>query len=203
MLVKSTGPLNSLPVSWQRMNHDESLTDQDLAPELVVLTDALQLASQPGKLPLAIMTLKHRFPGALLWTPGLAGPDNLGVLASMGVDLFDLARCHEAAANGVLLTSRGPRHPLDHEETSIEAQAFHMMKSLDEVRAFLIAGQIPSLADQQSSPALDWWNIFAGTASACVNQKETLLLTALRRPSFRVFRYGTLLIPWSMIGSAS
>ena len=45
------------------MNHDESLTDQDLAPELVVLTDALQLASQPGKLPLAIMTLKHRFPG--------------------------------------------------------------------------------------------------------------------------------------------
>ena len=150
------GTAQLLPVSWQRMNHDESLTDQHLAPELVVLTDALQLASQPGKLPLAIMTLKHRFPGALLWTPGLAGPDNLGVLASMGVDLFDLARCHEAAANGVLLTSRGPRHPLDHEETSIEAQAVHMMKSLDEVRAFLIAGQIRTLADQQSlaSPRL-------------------------------------------------
>ena len=149
-----TSPL--LPVSWQRMNHDESLTDKELAPEILVLTDALQLASQPGKLPLAIATLKHRFPGALLWTPGLGGPDNLSVLVSMGVDLFDLARCHEAAANGVLLTAWGPRRPLDHEETSIEAQAVQMMKSLDEVRASLIAGQLRTLANRQSlsSPRL-------------------------------------------------
>ena len=75
------------------MNHDASLTDPSLSPEIVVLTDAVQLASQPGKLPTAVMTLKHRFPGALLWTPGLGGPDNLSVLVSMGVDLFDLARC--------------------------------------------------------------------------------------------------------------
>ena len=149
-----TSPL--LPVSWQRMNHDESLTDRALAPEILVLTDALQLASQPGKLPLAIATLKHRFPGALLWTPGLGGPDNLSVLVSMGVDLFDLGRCHEAAANGVLLTAWGPRRPLDHEETSIEAQAVQMMKSLDEVRASLVAGQLRTLANRQSlsSPRL-------------------------------------------------
>ena len=88
-----------LPVSWQRLHHDEGLTDASLAPEIVVLTDAVQLASQPGKLPQAILALKHRFPGALLWTPGLGGPDNLGVLVAMGVDLFDLARCREAAAN--------------------------------------------------------------------------------------------------------
>ncbi len=69
--VQGTSAL--LPVSWQRMNHDESLTDESLAPEIVVLTDALQLASQPGKLPLALLTLKHRFPGALLWAPGLGG----------------------------------------------------------------------------------------------------------------------------------
>ena len=141
------------------------------------------------------MTLKHRFPGALLWTPGLGGPDNLGVLASMGVDLFDLARCHEAAANGVLLTLR-VRHPLDHEETSIEAQAVHMMKSLDEVRAFWIAGQIRTLADQQSlaSPRT------RGTSSPSLRvHEEPNGNLASHRPSATespvFFRYGTLRSP--------
>jgi archaeosine synthase len=152
--VQGTAAL--LPVSWQRMNHDESLTDASLAPEIVVLTDALQLASQPGKLPLALLTLKHRFPGALLWTPGLGGPDNVGVLASMGVDLFDLARCREAEANGVLLTAWGPRLPLDHEETSLEAQAYHFMKALDEVRSSVENGTLRGLVEKQSlsSPRL-------------------------------------------------
>ena len=152
--VQGTSAL--LPVSWQRMNHDESLTDSTLSPEIVVLTDALQLASQPGKLPLAVLTLKHRFPGALLWAPGLAGPDNIAVLASLGVDLFDLARCREAAANGVLLTPWGPRWPLGHEEPSIEAQAYHMMKALDEVRSSVQSGQLRTLATRQSlsSPRL-------------------------------------------------
>ena len=140
-----------LPVSWQRMNHDDTLTDTTLAPEIVVLTDALQLASQPGKLPLALLTLKHRFPGALLWTPGLGGPDNVAVLASMGVDLFDLARCREAEANGVLLTAWGPRLALEHEETTLEAQAYHFMKALDEVRAAVKSESLRSLAEKQSS----------------------------------------------------
>ena len=39
-----------LPVSWQRLNHDEALTDPNLLPDVVVLVDALQLAAQPGKL---------------------------------------------------------------------------------------------------------------------------------------------------------
>ena len=150
------GTSSLLPVSWQRMNHDEGLTDASLAPEIVVLTDALQLASQPGKLPLALLTLKHRFPGALLWTPGLGGPDNVGVLASMGVDVFDLARCREAEANGVLLTAMGPRLPLQHEETSLEAQAYHFMKALDEVRSSVEHGTLRGLAEKQSlsSPRL-------------------------------------------------
>ena len=152
--AQGTSPL--LPVSWQRMNHDDALTDPSLAPEIVVLTDAVQLASQPGKLPLAVMTLKHRFPGALLWTPGLGGPDNLSVLVSMGVDLFDLARCREASANNVMLTGWGPRLPLEHEVTSIEAQAYHMVKALDEVRAAVMSGSLRSLTVQQSqsSPRL-------------------------------------------------
>lgn len=153
---EAQGTSSLLPVSWQRMNHDDTLTDSSLAPEIVVLTDAVQLASQPGKLPLAVMTLKHRFPGALLWTPGLGGPDNLGVLVSMGVDLFDLARCREASANHVMLTPWGPRLPLEHEATSIEAQAYHMVKALDEVRASVMSGSLRSLAVQQSqsSPRL-------------------------------------------------
>ena len=153
---EAQGTSSLLPVSWQRMNHDDSLTDPSLSPEIVVLTDAVQLASQPGKLPTAVMTLKHRFPGALLWTPGLGGPDNLSVLVSMGVDLFDLARCREASANGVLLTAWGPRLPLDHEATSVEAQAYHMLKALDEVRAAVMTGSLRTLAVQQSqsSPRL-------------------------------------------------
>lgn len=153
---EAQGTSSLLPVSWQRMNHDESLTDPSLAPEIVVLTDAVQLASQPGKLATAVMTLKHRFPGALLWTPGLGGPDNLSVLVSMGVDLFDLARCREASANGVVLSPWGPRLPLEHEATSLEAQAYHMVKALDEVRAAVMSGSLRSLAVQQSqsSPRL-------------------------------------------------
>ena len=153
---EAQGTSSLLPVSWQRMNHDDALTDPSLAPEIVVLTDAVQLASQPGKLPLAVMTLKHRFPGALLWTPGLGGPDNLSVLVSMGVDLFDLARCREASANDVMLTAWGPRLPLGHEVTSIEAQAYHMVKALDEVRAAVMSGSLRSLTVQQSqsSPRL-------------------------------------------------
>ena len=53
---EAQGTSNLLPVSWQRMNHDDTLTDLMLAPEIVVLTDAVQLASQPGKLPTAVMT---------------------------------------------------------------------------------------------------------------------------------------------------
>ena len=60
-----------LPVSWQRLHHDPSLLESDLNPSIVVLVDAVQLAAQSGKLVKAIQTLKHRFPGALLWTPGL------------------------------------------------------------------------------------------------------------------------------------
>ena len=37
--VQGTSPL--LPVSWQRMNHDDGLTDPSLLPEIVVITDGL------------------------------------------------------------------------------------------------------------------------------------------------------------------
>jgi len=150
------GTSELLPVSWQRMHHDASLIDATLSPEIVVLTDAIQLASQPGKLPSAIIALKHRFPGALLWAPGLGGPDNLAALVHMGVDLVDLARCHQAVALGMVLTQNGPRPPLAQEDTNLETQAYHMMKAIDEVRSSVINGSIQTLAVRSSlsSPRL-------------------------------------------------
>ena len=147
---EAQGTTNLLPVSWQRMHHDEDLMDANLSPEIVVLTDAVQLASQPGKLPLALLTLKHRFPGALLWTPGLGGPDNIAALAIMGVDLVDLARCRQAAAMGMLLTQNGPREVLEHETSALESQAYHMMKALDETRAGIAQGTIGTLSVRSS-----------------------------------------------------
>lgn len=146
--AQGTGLL--LPVSWQRMHHDEGLLDGTLNPEIVVLTDAPQLAAQPGKLPQALLTLKQRFPGALIWAPGLAGPDNMAVLASMGVDLFDLARCREAVAHGALLTVNGPRWPLAGESVTMDEQLTHWMAALTEVRAAIQQGTVHTLAERQS-----------------------------------------------------
>ena len=152
------GTAQVLPVSWQRLNHDASLTDSSLKPDVVVLVDAVQLASQPGKLVEAITTLKRRFPGALLWTPGLGGPDNLAVLTWFGVDLFDLARSRQAAVAGVLLTEQGPRHIVDsmNESADMESQLSHWKYAIASVRGAMASDQMRSLADRQSltSPRL-------------------------------------------------
>ena len=73
-LGQSSGPL--LPVSWQRLIHDATLLDANLSPEIIVIQDAVQLAGHPGRLVQTIHLLRERFPAALLWAPGLGGPDN-------------------------------------------------------------------------------------------------------------------------------
>lgn len=152
------GTAQVLPVSWQRLNHDASLTDPDLKPDVVVLVDAVQLAAQPGRLVEAISILKQQFPGALLWTPGLGGPDNLAVLVWFGVDLFDLSRSRQAAAAGVLLTEQGPRHSVEsmNESVDMDAQVSHWVNAIASVRGALATDQMRSLADRQSltSPRL-------------------------------------------------
>ncbi len=45
---EAAGTSQLLPVSWQRLNHDDSLMDPELLPDVVVLVDALQLAAQRG-----------------------------------------------------------------------------------------------------------------------------------------------------------
>ena len=152
------GTSNLLPVSWQRLKHDESLLDPELLPDIVVLVDALQLTSQPGKLVEAISVLKRRFPGALLWAPGIGGPDNLAVLTWFGVDLFDMARSRQASTAGVLLSVGGPRHIVDsmNESSNMKSQLTQWTQAIAETRSALQQGTLRALADKQSlnSPKL-------------------------------------------------
>ncbi len=152
------GTSNLLPVSWQRLKHDESLLDSQLFPDIVVLVDALQLTGQPGKLVEAISVLKRRFPGALLWTPGIGGPDNLAVLTWFGVDLFDMARSRQASSAGVLLSVGGPRHIIDsmNESSDMKSQLSQWTQAIAETRSALQQGTLRALADKQSltSPKL-------------------------------------------------
>ena len=147
-----------LPISWQRLNHDSSLLNLATEPSIVVLVDAPQLASQQGKLVDALVTIKHRFPGSLIWTPGIGGPDNLAVLVWFGVDIFDLSRSRQCTASNVLLTAAGPRELVSSsgEEADLESQLIHWKLAINEVKARLADGTLRTLVEQQSlnSPSL-------------------------------------------------
>lgn len=147
-----------LPISWQRLNHDSSLLNLATEPSIVVLVDAPQLASQQGKLVDALVTIKHRFPGSLIWTPGIGGPDNLAVLVWFGVDIFDLSRSRQCTASNVLLTAAGPRELVSSsgEEADLESQLIHWESAINEVKARLADGTLRTLVEQQSlnSPSL-------------------------------------------------
>lgn len=147
--VASKGYL--LPISWQSLNHDEGLLDKDLNPHVVVLTDALQLANKPGRLVEAIHVIKRRFPGSLLWAPGIGGPDNCAVLSWFGVDLFDTTRSKQAESHGAVLTWNGPRMLMEN-----EPDVDHWKTALAEVRSAISCNSLRELAQSQSlnSPRL-------------------------------------------------
>lgn len=147
-----------LPVSWQRLRHDPSLTDKSLNPTIIVLTDAVQLASQQGKLVNAIHILKRRFPAALLWTPGLGGPDNAAVLSWLGVDIFDLTRSRKCSSQGYLLSPNGPREFPDSTNFAnmMNHQLDYWYEILTEIKSRISQGTLRNLAEMQSvnSPKL-------------------------------------------------
>ena len=145
-----------LPISWQRLNHDKSLTELIEEPSIIVLVDAVQLASQPRKLIDALVAIKHRFPGALVWTPGLGGPDNAAVLTWFGVDLFDLSRSRQCAAADVLLTGSGPRELISNESAGMNSQLLYWELALNDIKSHLVNGSLRTLVEQQSlnSPKL-------------------------------------------------
>ena len=147
--VASKGEM--LSISWQSLNHDEELLDPSLNPHVVILSDALQLANRPGRLVEAIHVIKKRFPGALLWAPGIGGPDNCAVLSWFGVDLFDTTRTRQAAAHGAVLTWNGPRFALEGENSDS-----HWMSALADVHSAISTDSLRELAQSQSlnSPRL-------------------------------------------------
>lgn len=147
--VASKGEM--LSISWQSLNHDEELLDSSLNPHVVILSDALQLANRPRRLVEAIHVIKKRFPGALLWAPGIGGPDNCAVLSWFGIDLFDTTRTRQAAAHGAVLTWNGPRVALEGENSDS-----HWMSALADVHSAISTNSLRELAQSQSlnSPRL-------------------------------------------------
>ncbi len=153
---QTSGPL--LPVTWQRLVHDVELNDLKLSPEIVVLMDAVQIAGHPGRFVQAIRILRERFPGALLWAPGIGGPDNIAVLAWFGVDLFDLARSQQAASRDILLSRDGPRNidSTTGESSAMSAQCAEWQAAIAATRSAIRDGTLRELAEKQSlnSPRL-------------------------------------------------
>ena len=102
--------------------------------------------------------VRERFPAALLWAPGLGGPDNCAILCWFGLDLFDLRRSQQAVSHGVLLTRDGPRHvdSTSGESADIQAQLSEWRASLAATRAAIRTGTLRELVEKQSlnSPRL-------------------------------------------------
>lgn len=153
---QSSGPL--LPVTWQRLVHDAELNDSSLSPEIVVLLDAVQIAGHPGRFVQATRILRERFPGALLWTPGLGGPDNVALLAWLGVDLFDLGRSQQASARDILLSRDGPRNvdSTTGESATMQSQCSEWLAAIAATRSAIRDGTLRELVEKQSlnSPRL-------------------------------------------------
>ena len=160
-LVESDSGMKSagnqlLPVSWQSLHHDFSLLDDDVEPSVVALIDAPQLAERPGKLIQAVDSIRNRFPNSLIWTPGIAGPDNCALLSWMGVDLFDLSRSREATSRGVILSENGPRE-VDNstgESAEMQTQVDAWVRALSSTRTAIRNGTLRELVESQvlSSP---------------------------------------------------
>lgn len=144
--------IEAIPVSWNSLHHDDSLSSLHSQPSLVVLTDAPQLTHRPGMLGRALLSIRVRFPASLIWAPGISGPDNCALLAWMGIDLFDLARSRYASSLGVLLELSGPRpaEVTTGESVSMEAQCDSWARAISATRSAIREGSLREMAEQQS-----------------------------------------------------
>ena len=108
--IRSDGSSNPvLSLSLQRMMQDSKIVNLE-QPSMVIVTDAVQLANRSKEFVEAMLIVRETYPSALIWCPGLSGPDNLALLTWLGVDLHDLSRSRQAHSAGMLLTSNGPRN---------------------------------------------------------------------------------------------
>ena len=126
----------------------------NLTPQVVVLTDALALTSNPRRFIDALVAIK-RLSGCAALGAGNRGPDNLALLVWLGVDLFDMTRSRQAAASEMLLDRGGPRTPSVElgESASLDAQVDAWRAAVAEVREHLAAGTLRQLVDRKR-----WWH---------------------------------------------
>jgi len=142
------GDNSLLILSWQTLHHDSRLMEDDLTPDVVILVDAPQLISSGTRFIEALVSIRERFPAALIWTPGIAGPDNAALLSWFGVDLFDCARSRNSAINGHRLTMNGPRLLENGEESNLWIRDWE--DSLNFIRSSIRAGNLRELVESQA-----------------------------------------------------
>ncbi len=143
------GELGSLlPVTWQSLRHDSRMMEIETDPEIVVLVDAAQLASDSGALSLAVTSLRQRFPASLIWCPGISSPDNLALLTMMGVDLHDLTRTRQAAIRGFAMTGDGPSSALGELEPNEHLSEWE--REVKIVKAAIDSGTLRNLVEKRS-----------------------------------------------------
>jgi len=150
---KSGSGVEAIPVSWNSLHHDDSLSKVDTQPSVIVLIDAPQLSNSRGNLERALLTIRTRFPASLIWTPGISGPDNCALLSWMGVDIFDLARSRQASSMEIILSQSGPRNAESstNEESSMNEQCLEWIRAISATRSAIRNGSLRELAERQST----------------------------------------------------
>ena len=149
----NSGPIGRiLPLTWQRILYDSQLLDESYQPQIVVLLDALQLSNRPKDFTKAIFEIRTRYPGALIWCPGISGPDNLAVLTWLGIDLHDLTRSRQANSSGIILSNSGPRN-IDHrleENPTMDEQICMWKDEIAAVRSAIVSGNLRDLVEKRA-----------------------------------------------------
>ena len=140
-----------LPLTWQRILYDSKLVDETYQPQVVILLDALQLSNRPKDFTKAIFEIRTRYPGSLLWCPGISGPDNLAVLTWFGIDLHDLTRSRQSNSHGIVLSNSGPRHIDEKLEKTpkIETQLMAWKDEIANVRSAIMDGNLRELVEKR------------------------------------------------------
>ncbi len=92
---------------------DAAVAPRTERPELIVLSNARALWADGLPFVRAIRDIRSRFGASpLIWTPRLALPHRIPLLAYLGIDLVDTTEAHLVAAEGVFLDpGLGPRVP--------------------------------------------------------------------------------------------
>jgi len=120
--------------------------------DIAVIANAFELRKDPRKMVDAIMQVRRLIGNnAALYTPGLADPSNIALLAYMGVDLFDDSLPVSAGRHGMLYIPEG--EVLAGNDVS-QRNLDEIVVECSKVMMFTGAGRLRELVDQRvSSPS--------------------------------------------------